>query len=92
MKVPDTLQDWCASSYTELNFRGFDMKKQRFFRKASLLSGFLDFKNLRGEGKLKNLFFFLVAGFARLRIRLGIYSLTPEAFIIRHRKRGAKSP
>ena len=87
MKVPETLEEWSAVSYTELNFKGFDLDEQRFFRRMALLSSFFDFKNLKGKGKVKNLFFSLMAGFARLKIRLGIYNSGLENLIIQYNKR-----
>ena len=91
MKAPEELQDWSAVSYTELNFKGFEPKEQRFFRKAALLSQFLDAKNTRGSGKIKDLIFAAIASFARLRIRMGIYGLAPEMLILRHKTRGTRS-
>jgi anaerobic magnesium-protoporphyrin IX monomethyl ester cyclase len=87
MKAPDTLQAWSAISYTEVNFDGFDPRERRAFRKAALLSQFLDAKNLRGKGKIKKLFFSLIAAFARLRVRLGLETLVPEGLIVRYSQR-----
>ncbi len=91
MEPPDTLQGWSDFSYTKINFKDVDLEKQRFFRRAALLSRFLDFKNMRGTGRIKNLFFSLVAGFARLRIRLGIYCIAPEVMIMQYKWRGNQS-
>lgn len=84
MNVSDSLLGWSTISYTELNFDGFDTPTQRYFRRTALLSQFLDAKSLHGKGRIKNFFFSLVAGFARLRVRLGLETLVPERFIVKY--------
>ncbi len=86
MKMSGTLEGWSAISYTEPNLNGFDSRDQRYFHRTALFSQFLDSKNLYRKGKIKNLFFFLVAGFARLRVRLGLETLVPERFILSYSK------
>lgn len=87
MKPPERLQDWSDMSYSSLNFKGFAPGEKRFFRKAAMLSGFLDDKNLRGTGRWKNFIFFLLARFSRLKVRLGLNCAIPEAMLIRRRER-----
>lgn len=85
MKVPDTLAAWCGISYAEVNFKGSDSGMQRLFWKAAVLSYFLDLKNIRGEGRIKNLLKLMVSFFARLRIRIGLYSIVPETMFVSYR-------